>query len=112
MNKFTATVNTTAPIALTYTQGGVAIAKTGVAMNTYYTDSEGAKKSRVCFIDVVAYGKRAETMNQYVKKGDKLLIEAELTLEQWQAPEGGNRQRHVLTLESVEFLTPRPAQQN
>ena len=107
MNQVTATANTTRDIEVKYTTAGVAIAKTGIAMNSYYTDPQGVKKQTVCYIDVVAYGRRAEIMDQYVYKGHKLLITGELVLEQWVAQDGTKRQRHIIHLTSVEFLTPR-----
>jgi single-strand DNA-binding protein len=110
MNKTISTANLTRDIEISYTPAGKAIAKSAIAMNSYYTDAQGEKKQVTCFIDIVAYGRRAEILNQYCRKGTKLLIEGSLVLEQWTAQDGTKRQRHVIQLDSVEILTPKATQ--
>lgn len=107
MNKTILTGNLTRDIEISYTNGGKAIAKAGIASNTYYTDTQGEKKQVTMFIDIVAYGRRAEILNQYCRKGTKLLVEGSLVLEQWTAGDGTKRQRHVVQLDAVEILSPK-----
>ena len=56
------------------------------------------------FIDVVIYGKSAETANQYLTKGKKVLIEGRLTLEQWTDQAGQKRSKHSIYVENFQML--------
>lgn len=48
----------------------------GMAVNRTYADREtGEKKDEVCFVDLEAFGRTAETMNEYLAKGRPVLIE-------------------------------------
>ena len=55
------------------------VATTGIATNRRYKDKE-----EVMFIDIVVYGKQAETMGMYVTKGTPLLVEGRLSFRQWE----------------------------
>jgi len=44
-----------------------------------YTDSQGNKQSDVTFIDAEAWGKTAETIGKYLKKGNPILVEGKLS---------------------------------
>jgi single-strand DNA-binding protein len=56
------------------------------------------------FIDIVIYGRSAEIANQYMLKGKKVLVEGRLVLEQWVDQSGQKRSKHVLSVESFQFL--------
>jgi len=109
MNKSIIAGNITRDIEVKYTNTGKAIAKSGIAMNEYYTDAKGARVQRTDFIDVVAYGRTAEVMNQYCRKGSRVLIEGKLNLEQWRAQDGTARSRHVVQITSLELLDAKRA---
>jgi single-strand DNA-binding protein len=49
-----------------------------LATNTVYKDAEGSKKTMTDWHNVVAWGKLAQTMNEYLKKGDKVGIAGRL----------------------------------
>jgi single-strand DNA-binding protein len=97
--------NTTRAVELRYTPKGTAVAKLGLAVNRQWKDEKGELKEAVTFVDVTAWGKQAETLTQYVKKGRPLLIEGRLELEQWDDKETNEkRQRLAVVLESFTFL--------
>ena len=83
-NKVILAGNLTRDPELRYTPQGTAIAKIGVAINEKWTDKEGQKKERTVFVDVDAFGKTAEVIGQYFKKGRPILIEGRLKLDQWE----------------------------
>ena len=105
LNKVILIGNTVRPIELRYLPSGSAVAKTGLAVNRTWKDkTTGEKKDETMFIDIVIYSKLASIANQYVEKGKKILVEGRLVLEQWQDQSGQKRSKHVLAVESFQFL--------
>jgi len=105
LNKVLLIGNTTRAMELRYLPSGSAVAKTGLAVNRTWKDKNtGEKKDETMFIDIVIYGKSAEIANQYLLKGKKVLVEGRLVLEQWVDQSGGKRSKHVLSVESFQFL--------
>ena len=91
--------NITKDIQLSYTSAQTAVASFGIAVNKKHKDKEN-----VCFVDLVAFGKTAETLNKYVKKGDPLFISGELQFETWTASDGTKRSKHKVVVYSFQFL--------
>ena len=105
LNKVILIGNTVRPIELRYLPSGSAVAKTGLAVNRTWKDkTTGEKKDETMFIDIVIYSKLASIANQYMLKGKKVLVEGRLVLEQWQDQSGQKRSKHVLAVESFQFL--------
>ena len=105
MNKVILIGNTVRPIELRYLPSGSAVAKTGIAVNRTWKDkTTGEKKDETMFIDIVIYSKLASIANQYMLKGKKVLVEGRLVLEQWVDQSGQKRSRHVIVVESFQFL--------
>lgn len=102
-NRIVLVGNLTKPIELRYTQNGAAIGSTGIAVTRKYT-LNGEKREETCFIDITFFGKQAETANQYLGKGSKLLIEGRLKFDQWQDNNGQNRSKHTVAVENMEML--------
>jgi len=103
-NKVVMVGNLTRDIELRYLPSGAAIAKSAIATSFKYKSSTGEQKDEVCFLDFNVFGKSAEIINQYVRKGSKVLLEGRLVFEQWTAQDGTNRNRHSLRVESFKFL--------
>jgi single-strand DNA-binding protein len=96
--------NLTRDIELKYLPSGSAIAKSAIATSHRYKTQTGEQKEEVCFLDFSVFGKGAEILNQYVRKGSKVMLEGRLIFEQWQAQDGSNRNRHTLRVEEFKFL--------
>ena len=90
-------------IDLRYTQGGAAIGSSGIAVTRKFSVN-GEKREETCFIDITFFGKQAETANQYLNKGSKLLVEGRLKFDQWQDSNGQNRSKHSVAVEVMEML--------
>lgn len=104
-NRVTIAGNLTRDVEMHYTPKGAAIAQFGMAMNRRWTDESGVKKESVTFVDCKLFGKQAETLAQYTKKGDPLLLEGRLDLEQWEDKDSREkRQKLVVTVQSFQFL--------
>jgi len=104
-NKVILAGNLTRDPELRYTPKGTAIAKFGLAINRNWTGDDGQKREEVTFVDVDAFGKQAEVIGQYLRKGRPVLVEGRLKLDQWDDKQTGQkRSRLGVVLESFSFL--------
>ncbi len=87
---------------------GVKVLSFTLATNRTWKDQSGAKKDATEFHNVVAFGKIAELIAQYVKKGGSLYIEGRLQTRSWDAADGQKRYRTEILVENFQF-GPRPA---
>src|SRR5262245_29914930 len=109
-NKVILLGNLTRDIELRYSQGGLAIAKLGMAINRRTSSQDGEQKETTCFVDLTAFGKQAEVLNQYVGKGSPLFVEGRLEYSTWDAQDGGKRSKLEVVIENFQFVgAPRGA---
>jgi single-strand DNA-binding protein len=104
-NKIILLGNTTKDVELKYMSSGTAVAKFGIATNRKFKGADGSEKDEVMFVDVTMFGRSAEVINQYVKKGDRIFIEGRLVLDQWVDSSGQKRSKHSVIAEKVQFLS-------
>ncbi|MCL2641022.1 MAG: single-stranded DNA-binding protein [Phycisphaerales bacterium] len=76
----------------------------GLAVNRTWIGPDGIKKEEVTFIDCSCFGKPAEIISNYKKKGDPIYLEGRLKLDQWQAQDGTKRSRMRVIVENFQFL--------
>lgn len=93
--------NLTRDPELTFTAQNLAVCKFGMAVNKKLGKD---KADEVLFVDVVAFGKGGEVINQHFSKGKPILVEGRLKLEQWQAKDGTQRSKHVVVLDNFSFV--------
>ncbi|MCD6051578.1 MAG: ssb [Verrucomicrobia bacterium] len=104
-NKVILIGNLTRDPELKYTPKGTAVAKIGLAVNRSWKTDTGETREEVTFIDVDAFGRQAEVIGQYLKKGRPLMVEGRLKLDQWDdKTTGQKRSRLGVVLESFQFL--------
>lgn len=84
--------------------GNTAVAALGLAINRKWKDKAGAAQEEVTFIDCEAFGRTAEVLNQYLKKGRPVYIEGRLKLDQWTDKEGQKRSKLKVVVEIFEFI--------
>lgn len=89
---------------LSYTAAQLPVVDFGMAINERWVGKDGVKQERVCYVDFNAFGKRAETIDKYCKKGDPFFVRGKLTFDSWQAQDGSNRSKLRVTVENFEFL--------
>jgi single-strand DNA-binding protein len=107
-NKVILIGNLTRDVELRYTPSGTAIAKFGLATNRTYKDTiTKENKQEVMFIDITMFGRSAETANQWLNKGKKVLIEGRLVLDQWTGNDGQKRSKHSVVAEKMQFMDNR-----
>jgi single-strand DNA-binding protein len=100
------------PEVRTFSNGGK-VAKFGFAVNNKRKNpSTGEMEDDPVFIDVDAfnrgdYGKLADVVEQYLKKGRQIFIEGHLKLDQWTSQDGQKRSKLTVIADNVQFLEPR-----
>jgi single-strand DNA-binding protein len=104
-NKVILAGNLTRDPELRYTPKGMAIVKISVAINRTWKNEAGETKEEVTFVDVDAFGRTAENIGQYFKKGRPILIEGRLRLEQWDDKQTGQKRSKLgVVLENFQFM--------
>ena len=109
-NKVILMGNLTRDPELRYTPKGTAIAKIGMAVNRIWTNEAGEKKEEVTFVDVDVFGRTAENVGQYMRKGRPILVEGRLKLDQWDDKQTGAKEEQARSVvaETVQFLGGAP----
>ena len=84
LNKVTLIGNITRDIEIKALPSGQSVVSFGLATNRTWKDKDGQKQEQAEFHNVVSFGKQADTINQYCKKGDQLFIEGRLQTRSWE----------------------------
>src|SRR5436190_4336604 len=107
-NKVILAGNLTRDPELRYTPKGTAVAKIGMAVNRSWKSETGEMKEEVTFVDIEAWGRQAEVIGQYLKKGRPVLIEGRLKLDTWEDKNTHQKMSKLkVVLESFSFLDSR-----
>ena len=86
---------------------GTAVASFGVATNRVWKDQKGEKREDVQFHNIVAFGRQAEVVSQYLKKGSMIFVEGRLQTQSWDGQDGVKRYKTEIVAERIQ-LGPRP----
>ena len=77
----------------------------GLAMNRKFKSHDGEDREEVCFVDCAAFGRQAEVIQKYCRKGKQLYIEGRLRYDSWDDKNGhGKRSKLSVVVESFQFL--------
>ncbi len=83
---------------------GSQVAEFSIATNRVYKDKNGAKQEEVDFHNIVSFGKQAEVIAQYLKKGRPIFIEGRIRTRSWESKDGtGKRYKTEIVLENFQF---------
>lgn len=102
LNKVIITGNLTRSPHLRYTPNGTAVAELGLASNRRFKQGDELKEE-VCFVDVVVFGRQAETAAQYLDKGRSVTIDGRLQQRRWETEDGQKRSKHEIVADQVIF---------
>lgn len=80
-----------------YSQSGTAIASFTIAVNSIASDNVGGYREEPNFLDMVIYGKRAESLYKYLLKGQQVAVQAE-------ARQNSYKRKDGTTASSIEFM--------
>lgn len=104
-NKVILIGNLTREPELKFLPKGTAICNISLAVNRRWKNEMGEEKEDVYFADCKSFGKQAEVLAQYVKKGHPLMIEGRLSREEWDDKQtGAKRSATRIIIEQFQFL--------
>ena len=81
---------------------GTAVTSFSLATNRVWKDKDGNKQEGVDYHNIVVFGRQAENVAQYLKKGSSALVEGRLTTRSWEA-EGVKKYRTEIIADRVQF---------
>jgi single-strand DNA-binding protein len=103
-NKVILMGNLTRDPQLRYLPSNMAVCEFGLATNRKWKDRDGNQKEEVCFVDVAAFGRGGEIINQYMTKGRTLLVEGYLRFESWTGQDGQKRSKLRVIVDNFQFV--------
>lgn len=83
---------------------GASVTDLLVALNREFTTASGERQQEVCFVDVVVWGKLAESCVNNLNTSSSVLVEGRLQLDVWHARDGDKRCKLRVAAERVQFL--------
>ena len=105
LNKVLLMGNLTRDPEVRYTPKGTAVAELGIAVNRVYSGENGEKREEVTFVDVTVWGRTAENVGEYLKKGRPVFIEGRLQLDSWEDKQSGQKRNKLkVVADNVQFL--------
>ena len=97
--------NLTRDPELKFLPNGNSVANFGIAMNERYTDRQtGEQKESACFVDVAAWGRQAEIVNEYLTKGSPVFLEGTLKFDTWETEDGSKRSKLSVTAFRIHLI--------
>lgn len=81
---------------------GQQVASFSIATNRTYKDKEGNKKDATEFHNVVAFGRLADLIGQYMKKGRPIFVEGRIQTRSWEK-DGEKKYRTEIVVENFQF---------
>jgi len=103
-NKILLMGNLTRDPQLSYTPSQTAVVDFGLATNRRWTAQDGSQRDETCFVDCRAFGRMAENINKFFRKGRPIFLEGRLSFDSWTGQDGVKRSKHRVTVENFTFL--------
>jgi len=108
LNKVMLIGNLTRDPEVRYTPKGTAVTDIGMAINRSYGTDDGDRKEETTFVDITFWGRQAEVLGQYMKKGRPLYVEGRLQLDTWDDKNSGQKRSKLKVVgENFQFLGSR-----
>lgn len=82
---------------------GLQVASFSLATNRVWKDKNGVKQESADFHNIVVFGRQAEIVGQYLKKGSSALVEGRMQTRSWDAPDGQKKYRTEIVADRVQF---------
>jgi single-strand DNA-binding protein len=104
-NKVLLMGNLTRDPEMRYLPNNSPVVNFGMAINRKFKDASGQDREDVVFVDVAAFAKTAELINQWYTKGDAIFVEGRLKLDQWEDKQGGGKRSKLsVVVDNLHFL--------
>ncbi|MEK7646223.1 MAG: single-stranded DNA-binding protein [Patescibacteria group bacterium] len=82
---------------------GNKVASFGLATNRTYKDKDGNRQESTEFHNIVVFGRIAETVSQYMKKGSQVYVEGRLQTRSWDGKDGEKKYRTEIVADTIQF---------
>lgn len=102
-NKVIMAGNLTKDPEIRYIPSGTPVANFRIAVNHRYKQGDELKDD-VTYIDIVVFGKQAESCGQYLNKGDGVLVEGRLQERRWESEDGQKRSKYEVVAQNIRFM--------
>ncbi len=104
-NKVLLMGNLTRDPQLRYLPSQTPVVEFGLAVNRRWRTPQGEDREEVTFVECSAFGKMAETINQYCQKGKPIFIEGRLKFDSWEDKQGGGKRSKLsVVIEGFQFV--------
>lgn len=108
LNKVQLMGNITRDPEVRYTPKGTAVTDISLAINRTYSSDDGQRHEETTFVDITFWGRQAEIIGEYMKKGRPIYVEGRLQLDTWEDKTSGQqRSRLKVVGENFQFLGSR-----
>jgi single-strand DNA-binding protein len=108
LNKVLLIGRLTADPEIRYTPGGLQIADMRMAVNNFRKDKDGNRIDEAVYVDVTAFGRTAELVQQYLRKGRQLFVDGKLKFDQWEDKTTGQKRNKLsVVADNIQFLDNR-----
>ena len=82
---------------------GTAVTQFSVATNRVYKDKNGARQESTDYHNIVVFGRQAETVSQYLRKGSGVFVEGRMQTRSWDDKDGTKKYRTEVIADRVQF---------
>lgn len=100
--------NLTRDPVMKMTPAGQQVAELGMAINRKYRGQDGVLREEVTYVDITCWGKIAETVSKYMRKGRMVFVGGRLKFDSWEDKQTGQKRNKLrVVAENVQFLDRR-----
>lgn len=82
---------------------GIKVTSFSIATNRTWKDKNGVKQDSTTFHNIVAFGKTAEIIAQYLKKGRGVFVEGRIENRSWEDKDGTKKYRSEIVVDNFQF---------
>lgn len=82
---------------------GMNVCSFSIATNRTFKDRDGKKQEQTDFHNIVVFGRQADIVSQYLKKGSSAMIEGRIQTRSWEGKDGEKKYRTEIVAERVQF---------
>ena len=83
---------------------GMSVTSFSIAINRVWKDKDGTKNEAVEYVNIVSFGKQADTIKQYFSKGDSIFVEGRMQTRSWEDKEGNKKYVTEVVLDTFQFV--------
>jgi single-strand DNA-binding protein len=94
-----------------YTDAGVAVCTLTLATKHSWKEKEGQRQEKTEWHRVVFWGKLAEIVDRYVRKGSQVYVEGRIETRKWTDKNGNEKYTTEIVADQMQMLSNRPKQE-